>query len=318
MKRLIFNLFWFVVVLTLFSSCIENIIPDYHTKDIKLDVNVEQYSSGFIEVKVNASDFAYYYISCEPVDSPDELEILKEWGGEDMIVDIEVSIEDGMGILGEQINRDKQEYKHWSDSLKNEGINHIADFHSFKIDYYAGDHYFYYLKPNTLYWVYAFVMDIKTNEPVGKLYLKTIRTRSQSLYSNVRFNYRVDGYWDYCYPINMENGSIIDNVPWVGETVCLDDVDQSVFPNPGAYFDNRFLQQDLSSRILRGIYAHCNNGIGDNTTSTLFEKGKTYYTAFCIFDGERSKTAFDIYKFVWNGVDTQLFMTDEESEYRFW
>jgi len=299
------------VVLPLLESCNYNDKAVAYDKDIDLDMQIKQYSTGFAEVSVQASKEAYYYITCQEV-TADSYPLLTSFGGDDMIVDVKLSSNLQKGLITQLLAREKEQYNAWYDSIS-QTTEHVTDFASYILHYTMGNHYFYHLKPNTLYWLYSFPINPQTFNPIGDLFIKTFRTRTESLYSNIRFNYRVKGYWDYCYPIDPETGMVVSSVPWVAHTVCVDTVDKTVYPTPAQYFDQVYSNLGEDVVIRRGIYTHLNDGTGDGTSSTEFESGKTYATAFSIYDGERSRTAYDIYEFTWQGPDTELFFTDQDN-----
>lgn len=299
-------------VVTLFlASCNYNDKAIAYDKDIDLNMEIKQYSTGFAEVSVLSSKEAYYYITCQEV-TPDSYPMLISFGGEDMIVDVKLSSNLQKGLITQLLANEKQQYSAWRDSVS-QTTEHVTDFASHILHYTMGDHYFYHLKPNTLYWLYSFPINPETFNPIGDFFIKTFRTRTESIYSNIRFNYRVKGYWDYCYPIDPATDMVVSTVPWVSQTVCTDSVDKTLYPTPLEYVEHMFNAQRTNMVIRHGIYTHLNDGNGDGTSSTQFEEGKTYLKAFSIYDGEINKTALDIYKFTWHGADTELFLTDQDS-----
>ena len=70
-------------------------------------------------------------------------------------------------------------------------------------------------------------------------------------------------------------------------------------------------------RILYGIYAHENTGVGDGTSVTNFEVGKTYYTAMAALDAPLvfplPRSIYNVYRFTWMGDSTSLYFTPAES-----
>lgn len=297
-------------------SCRYNDKPVAYAEDVELDMQIEQFSTGFAQVSVEASKEAYYYITCQEV-RPESYSTLLSLGGEDMLIDVKLSSKMQKGLITELLTAEKDQYNHWRDSVL-QTTEHVADFASYILHYTVGDHYFYNLKPNTLYWLYSFPINPETFNPVGDLFVKTFRTCTESKYSHIRFNYRVKGYWDYCYPVDPTTGMIASNVPWIGYTACLDDIDTELYKTPAQYFDHIYNNVGSDAKIRRGIYTRCNDGKDDGTSKTLFLPGKTYYTGIYVYDGERCETAFDIYRFVWKGENTELFLTDAESNSTSW
>lgn len=298
------------VLLSCMHSCRYNDKPVAYAEDVDLTMNIEQYSTGFAEVSIEASKEAYYYITCQEV-MPESYATLTSLGGPDMLIDIKLSSKTQKGLIAELLAAEKQQYNQWRDSVSLT-TEHVADFASYILHYTIGDHYFYNLKPNTLYWIYSFPINPETFNPVGDLFVKTFRTRSESIYSGIRFNYRVKGYWDYCYPVDPETGLIVSNVPWVSATVCKDDIDTGLYETPEDYFDYLYKSLGNIAKVRRGIHAQLNDETGDLNSTIHFRNGKTYYKGFCVYDGDQCETTYCIYKFTWNGDDTEIFFTDKE------
>ena len=70
-------------------------------------------------------------------------------------------------------------------------------------------------------------------------------------------------------------------------------------------------------RILYGIYAHENNGVGDGTSTTHFKEGTTYYTAMAALDAPLvfplPRNIYNIYRFTWMGDSTNLYFKPMQS-----
>lgn len=240
----------------------------YHTTHVSLEMEIVQKSCGFIEAKFHTSRDAYYYISIEKVrEGVDPMQMENQF--KTLALDYAY-----------------KEYINWRyDKLYN-GVEHIAEFSSHCLQYGDQDYFFTALDEDTDYWVFAFVVDPKTNSPAGDLILKTVRTDATSS-RRIHFNYRVNDTWDFVYPID-ESGALTFVIPWLGETV--DSVklrDELKAAAPGRYFAQRFqeLRESEDRHIFYGMYAHNNDGEGDGTSTTMFEEGHTYYTAIASFDG---------------------------------
>ena len=71
-----------------------------------------------------------------------------------------------------------------------------------------------------------------------------------------------------------------------------------------------------------GVIAHQNNGDANGTTTTCFEPGHTYYSAFALLDGPitfpPAENKYDIYRFTWHGPETDLNFTHEDCTHGAW
>ena len=271
----------------------------YKTKDVNLNMEIRQVSAGFCEAYFRTDKDAYFYIAAEKVRE-----------GVDPF-----SIEKQFKTLS--LDYAYKNYINWRYDHLLKGEPHIAEFSSHSLQYVEQDYFFNDLEPDTDYWVYGFVVDPKTNAPCGNLVLETIRTKATSEIE-VHFEYRINGTWDYVYPLNSE-GQLNFFLPWVGETadsLYLKDVLKVT--TPGDYFIERLktLQESGEANVFYGMYAHNNDGVGDGTSHTLFEDGHTYYTALASFDGplifRGPYKNYSIYKFKWTpGMDCTFGREDD-------
>ena len=128
------------------------------------------------------------------------------------------------------------------------------------------------------------------------------------------FEYRVEGQWDYVYPKDI-TGDINSYTPWVGETIDSLTLREQGWEKPGQYFLARFeeVYNGDYDRILYGVYTHENNGVGDGTSNTKYEVGRTYYTGMSSLDAPLTypldTNQYDIYRFTWMGDSTKLYFT---------
>lgn len=257
----------------------------YTTKNVSLSMEVKQVSCGFCEVLFHTDKDAYYYVAVEKVrEGVDPMKIQKQF----MTLSLDYAY---------------KEYINWRFEHLYNGESHIAEFSSHSLQYGEQDYFFTELQPDTDYWIYCFVVDPSSNSPSGDLVLQTVRTESTSKIK-VNFEYRINGIWDYIYPLD-ESGQLIFYLPWVGETVDEIKLREIGAESPGKYFTERFasLAESDKLHIFYGMYAHENNGEGDGTSETVFEEGHTYYTALASFDGPLIFTGpyknYNIYKFTW-------------------
>ena len=112
---------------------------------------------------------------------------------------------------------------------------------------------------------------------------------------------------------------MVTTIPWVGETIDSLTIREGGWRVPGEYFFDRFktVYYEDYERILYGIYAHENNGVGDGTSPTHFEVGKTYYTAMAALDAPLlfplPQNIYNIYRFTWTGENMDTVFMPENS-----
>ena len=286
-----------LLLCAIFAACNPDVVA--YTEDVEITIDVEQVSAGFAQVRFSTNKEAFYLISIQPTqEGINPQEIAKTF----MLLSLDSAYAD---------------YLYWRNKQLQQYIPFVADFSSHSLQYGDIKHFFTLLQPSTEYWVYAFVVDPNTNKPAGKLFLETITTDSVSRIP-VQFEYRIDGCWDYIYPVDSA-GEILSTIPWVGETMDSVSIREGGWRVPGEYFFDRFknVYYEEYDRILYGIYAHENNGVGDGTSVTNFEVGKTYYTAMAALDAPLvfplPRSIYNVYRFTWMGDSTSLYFTPAES-----
>lgn len=297
-----YSLFTLIIAFALMSlaSCNPEVKAVSGMK-VKVTIQEEVVSSGFMSFHFESSEEAYYHVGIVPVEqAPDTSR--------------SSSVRTFMALM---LDKAYADYLYWRSDLLEQGTPYVAEFPTHSLQYGAVDYNFTLLTPDTEYMVFAFVVDAKTNKPDGRLFTHYVRTEPLSLYEEaIQFEYRVRGYWDYIYPVSIL-GDILSWVPWVGATVdSLELMTIEQLSCPAEYFVNEFtelFEYKEFDRIHFGIYAHENNGIGDGSSTTYFEEGHTYYTAIALMDGYLSATASAIYKFRWQGNDTQLYFTPDQT-----
>lgn len=263
-------------------------------------------SSGFMQVAFTTNKEAYYHIGILPKEeAPDTTKSSSVRAFMARMLDIAYA-----------------NYIFWRYDILETDAPFVADFATHSLQYGNVDYTFTLLKPGTDYFIYAFVVDPKTNKPDGMLTMKYVTTEQTSLFSDMQFEYRVRGFWDYIYPVNPQ-GTVLPYAPWCGVTRDSAELVQSLqelepeyhYASAQDYFldlFNDYMNFELNERVHFGIYVHWNNGIGDGTSNTMFEQGHTYYTALVLMDGYLLQDALAIYKFRWGGEDTQLFYTKDQ------
>ena len=280
-----------------FTAC--NPEAPAHTNDVEITIDIEQVSAGYAQVSFSTNKEAFYLISIQPTqEGVDPQKIAKTF----MLLSLDSAYVD---------------YLYWRNKQLQQHIPFVADFSSHSLQYGNITHFFTLLQPSTEYWVYAFVVDPTTNKPAGKLFLETITTDSISK-TPLQFEYRIRGYWDYIYPVDS-TGEVVSTIPWVCETIDSITIREGGWRVPGEYFFERFknVYYEDYERILYGIYAHNNDGVGDGTSSTHFQVGKTYYTGMAALDAPLvfplPRNIYNIYRFTWQGDSTNLYLTPAQS-----
>ncbi len=291
----IISLFLMIV----WASCNPTAV-ETHTENVTIDINIKQVSAGYTQVAFTTSKKAFYLTGVHPVreDIDDIQKVAKQF----MMLALDSAYVD---------------YLYWRNHQLQQLSPFVADFASYALKYSDTEQYFTLLRPNTDYWVYAFVVNPTTNKPAGSLFIKTITTDSISR-TPMLFEYRVEGQWDYVYPKDTL-GEINSYTPWVGETIDSLTLREQGWENPGQYFISLFddVYNGDYSRILYGIYAHENNGEGDGTSNTEYKMGHTYYTGMASLDARLTlplnPNLYDIYRFTWMGDSTKLYFTPANS-----
>ena len=285
------------VCLISFAACNPEVAA--HTEDVEITIDIEQVSAGFAQVSFSTNKEAFYLISIQPTqEGVDPQKIAKTF----MLLSLDSAYVD---------------YLYWRNKQLQQHIPFVADFSSHSLQYGDITHFFTLLQPKTEYWVYAFVVDPNTNKPAGKLFLETITTDSTSTIP-LQFEYRVDGYWDYIYPVDS-TGEVVSTIPWVCETIDSITIREGGWRVPGEYFFSRFkdVYYEDYERILYGIYAHNNDGVGDGTSATHFKEGVTYYTGMAALDAPLvfplPRNIYNIYRFTWHGDTTNFYLTPAQS-----
>lgn len=289
MRRVVYVFAVVAAIAAVLSAC--NPEAPYSLKnDTKITIKVEQTSAGFVESSFSPSRDVYYLTSLEKVKegrNPESYE--KQF--------MQLALDSAYDY-----------YLSWRRSLLEQGVpvHQIASFKDHCLEYGKTTYSFYYLEPDTDYWLFAFAVDPETNKAVSRLFLDTIHTLESSKIK-CHFRYRIRGTWDYVYPEN-EKGEILSNFPYSGATVDSLTLRERMVASPAAFFLDSLrtlFEQRNEAQIYTGIIAHNNDGVGNGSSPTVFVEGKTYYTAIAGVDGSLNPDQRAIYRFVWHeGMDT--------------
>ena len=297
-------IFFFCMLLIFVTSACDPEV-EAHTKDVVINIDVQQVSAGYINVEFSTNKNAFYLMGMHPIRKGVDIQsVAKQF----MLLALDSAYVD---------------YLYWRNQQLQQLTPFVADFASHSLQYGITNHYFTLLRPATDYWVYAFVVDPNTTKPAGKLFIKTVTTTAESQMPTY-FEYRVEGRWEYIYPKDMY-GNINSHTPWVGETVDSAYLRQMGYETPGAYFVSRFqdVYDGTYKHILYGIYAH-ENSVADKDMQpySRFKEGKTNYAGMAALDvvltSQLDTNAYDIYRFTWQGDSTDLYFTSEQSLHGAW
>lgn len=278
----------------LFIIMLASCDPDasWTTKDVSIQISPYTVSAGFVECAFSPDKDAYYFVACEPArKGVNPMDNQKQF-------------------MTLALDSAYTEYIQWRYGLLKDGEFNIAPFASHCLQYGKIDKFFTNLKPNTDYWIFAFVVDPEKSQPVGKLFIETVKTTAESI-MDVHFDYRVRGIWDYIYPLDPDN-KINSKLPYLASTVdsaALTDIWGGISPED--YFNDLFItisEIHEESYIHYGVTVVKNDGSG---TSIPFEVNHTYYTAIVSHDGFMGNNV--IYKFTWTGEDFEAYFTDEDN-----
>ena len=291
------GLFSMLLISCLLGAC-DPEVPAY-TNNVDIAIDIQKVSAGYAHVTFSTSRKAFYLIGIQQAqEEVDPQKVAKHF----MLM---------------ALDRAYVDYLYWRNQQLQQLTPFIADFASHSLQYGTVDQFFTFLDTDQDYWVYAFVVDHTSNKPAGRLFYQTIHTNDSSLIP-IDFHYRVEGAWDYVYPMDS-TGEIHSHIPWVGETIDSLTLRQQGWNSPGEYFFHRFTKQyeDSDSPVNYGIAAKENNGEEDHASSVKFEIGKTYYVGMATLDAPLvyplPKNVYDIYRFTWQGDSTNLYFTSDQS-----
>jgi len=283
----------------------------YEVENVNINVSVKAVSAGFVECDFTTDKDAYYLIAIVPAqEGVNPLEHQKQF-------------------MTLALDSAYVEYLDWRHDRLEEGEFHVAPFASHALQYGNIDHFFTGLWYDTEYWIYAFVVDPVAMKPRGKLHLVTVKTAFESSVP-IMFEYRVNGDWDYIYPIDSATYSIHEHFPYVAITRDSLDVDEAINDSssdygwcttPQEYFSYWLLYHSThpeEARILYGVSAFKHDYF---TTDIAFEEGHTYYTFIGGYDFSLKQNT--LYKFLWEGDSTDIYfmpwdnlmLEDDEPDY---
>ena len=280
------------LVVMLLGGCNPN--AQWTTDDVRLNMYINTVSSGFVECVISTDKGAYYYVNCVPVQ--DDLDPV-----------LPTNQKQFMMLALDSANL---KYLQWRNQLLKDGEFNIAPFASHVLHYGETHQFFTGLKPETSYWIYAFVVNPETMMPGSKLSLITIETANQTAV-NINFNYRVNGYWDYIYPLD-HTGHVNANFPYIAATRDSLDIVKSGL-TPVEYFYKWFDEQlGHPENIRYGVNVIENNGY---TGEICFQNGHVYYTGIAAYDGYI--TYQTLYKFRWTGSYFKMYVSDNPTDNMF-
>lgn len=298
----IHNLLFLLPVVLMCMGC--NPEAKWEAKDVTVQMEINTVSAGFIECSFSTNKDAYYLIACH-----------EPWKN----FNPEYHQKQFMQLALDSAYAD---YLQWRNGLLRDQEENVAPFASHSLQYGNMRHFFTGLMFDTDYWVYAFAVNPETMKPIGKLEIINVTTELYSIFKDVRFEYRVDGYWDYIYPLDSL-GNLNAHFPYlatIADSVSVrDSVNKWAFPgldNPIAYFQfwavKDIFTKGQKPKARYGVQVMENTG---EESILAFQEGHTYYTAISGFDGESNQLA--IYKFRWTKDYQHLFHdTDSTNLFR--
>ena len=285
-----------LTVLTVIALCAISCSPEakWETSNVDITISPKIVSAGFIRCDFTVSKDAYYLIASEPV-KPGEH-----------------PMDHQKAFMTLALDSAYVEYLSWRHELLEKKEFYIAPFASHSLQYGNVHHMFTLLRPDTDYWIYAFVVNPTTMKPAGKLFLSQVHTAPKSTV-DITFEYRIKGFWDYIYPTDTL-GAIVEHYPYVAATCDSDEVADLYDQTPEQYLRELFGTMTRNNDILRnnvryGVNATDNSFLGSG--HIFFETGKTYYIGIAGCDGSLEKLY--IYRFVWTGEEFEAYFTDEDN-----
>lgn len=295
-SRTIISLFTIILALAMMMSSCKPDAKAVSGKSVKITVEQQTISSGFLKVRFSTNKEAYYHVGVLPTDEMPDLSK-------------SANVKSFMALMLDQAYAD---YLYWRGDLLRAGTANVAAFASHSLQYGTVEYNFTLLKPDTRYTIFAFPVDTKTNKPDGKLFTVNTATASTSAYEDMQFVYRIRGYWDYVYPTSPR-GDVLADAPWGG--LCVDSLNLvgEGYGSPKEFFSELFEAFQLyqaNDYIHFGIYVHNNDYF---SADIPFLEGHIYYTGLMLMDGYLSRNASVIYKFRWQGEDTSLRLTREQA-----
>ena len=266
----------------------------WETENVEIKIQVQTVSAAFIRCSFSTNKEAYYLIACEPAKKDlDPMSYQKQF----------------MTLALDSAN---VEYLSWRHEQLLDGEFNIAPFASHALQYGHISHVFTLLQPDTDYWIYAFVVNPSTMAPAGTLFLQTVHTAKESTV-NVKFEYRVKGYWDYIYPMDSL-GTIVDYYPYIAAT-CDSAYAMETFGETPYQRLSELLgymvesNESLEDNLRYGVNATNNSFLGEGWV--FFEEGHTYYTVIAGCDGKMENLY--VFRFVWTDEDFEGYFTDEDN-----
>jgi hypothetical protein len=274
------------------SSCVPR--PFYETENVTISSDIRVLSSGFVEHHFTTDYEAYYLIGIErvrPGYDPSSPELQKQF-------------------MTLELDSANMAYLDWRRQLLQQGEFNVASFASHSLQYGETDYFFTGLRPNTDYWIYAFVVDPEKMVPKGKLHLVPVTTTEQSTV-DVHFEYRLKNDWEYIYPLDHTAKHVQANFPYVYAIVDSVTIRKSGSPSPRKFFAdslNYLLAHPEEAEVQYGVFAH--DIMLSEKNSLLI--GPTYYTAIAGFDGLICHPA--IYKFRLHDIEMlELYFYDTDT-----
>lgn len=274
-----------IVVALMLSSCRDEAV--YYVKKVNIAIDLPIVSAGYAEISFKPSKETYYICDImEKIDGYDPIYHQQQF--------MKLAVDSAYVA-----------YVQWRYQFLKQGEDHVAEFSSHSLTYGDKTNKYVALEPETTYWVYAFVVDPRTNAPVGDLYLREFTTTSMKEVQ-VTFDARVNGTWLYVYPYD-NSGKVTSLTPYVW--LCLRD---EYYDELGGnarkiindlydpYIHNRFQTDSFYSLFCFGVDAFNNEG--------HMRQGETYHILISSVDGGVGKVVH--FKFIYESDGMDLHLTE--------
>lgn len=275
-----FNIYTVIFCTLLFTlvSCDPEAV--YNLKNVKIDINVSRLSSGYAYVTYHTSKPAYFVIGIEKMSNQDIINHPSQY----------------MTLVMDSVYID---YVQWRHSYLKDGEENIAGFSSHSLEYSSSMERFYPLDEDSDYWLYAFVVDPNTKQPVGNLVKQKLHTMKK-VESEVHCNIRMDGSWLYTYP-KGRSGLINDYCPYFWTTISDESLQESFHGSAREFLREFFKSVDQS------YYKNVSSfgvDVYNDAEIEYFKVNEDYHFISCTLDGEIGNMVH--YKFTYNGIETMF------------
>ena len=293
------TIFITAIISLLCISCSEQ--SPYYIRNTRIDINVNLVSAGIIQVEFVPNKEAFYYFGITELEQ-DQTE----------------PYDDENQFMEKVLNRAYSNYMDWRYEQNEKGAPYIASFADHTLAYGRTDKYFINLKPDTRYFIYAFIVDPQDQQYKGQLFSTVVTTTVKSEI-DAYFDMTIDRDWDFVYPLNSK-GEVVSVVPYKVSIIDKNTIMEhfagdtfDYFHKPAWYFlFNVFTDSTgtdsikISNPLENSFGVSCRQHDGSDPRIITFQENETYYAAICSADGLYQHESLIIYRFTWEGNDTHI------------